>query len=154
MTQKKNSKFMYVVAFLLIFSGVGYLMVTSISQNSTYFLEVSEALAMSPDNLERARLFGTVGDSDLQRDADSLGVIFNLQDKEDRDKIIRVRYSGAIPDLFAPGVEVIVEGGINSSSNTFIASTLMTKCASKYESGEASSSGEHPESVPYSENAY
>lgn len=154
MTQKKNSKFMYVVAFLLIFSGVGYLMVTSISQNSTYFLEVSEALAMSPDNLERARLFGTVGENGLQRDADALGVIFNLQDKEDRNKIIRVRYTGAIPDLFAPGVEVVVEGGINSGSNVFMASTLMTKCASKYESGASPSSDEHPDSIPYSDNAY
>lgn len=154
MTQKKNSKFMYILAFLLIFSGVGYLMITSISQNSTYFLEVSEALAMSPDNLERARLFGTVGDTGLQRDADALGVIFNLQDKEDRNKIIRVRYTGAIPDLFAPGVEVIVEGGINSSSDVFMASTLMTKCASKYESGGSPSSDEHPDSIPYSDNAY
>jgi len=67
MTGKNNSKLMYVFAFLLIFSGVGYLMVTSLTQNSTYFLEVSEALAMDVNNLERARLFGMVGSSDLQR---------------------------------------------------------------------------------------
>ncbi|RQD58436.1 MAG: cytochrome c maturation protein CcmE [Desulfonatronovibrio sp. MSAO_Bac4] len=154
MSQKKNSRLMYLVAFLLIFSGVGYLVVTSISQNSTYFLEVSEALAMGTDNLDRARLFGTVGDSGLQRDADALGVIFNLQDKEDQSKIIRVRYTGAIPDLFAPGVEVIVEGGINPDSNVFMASTLMTKCASKYESTGSYSSGDHPDNIPYTGDVY
>ncbi|MFP4107623.1 MAG: hypothetical protein ACLFT1_00970 [Desulfonatronovibrio sp.] len=42
MSDKKNSKVVYIIAFLLIFSGVGYLMVTSLSQNSTYFLEVSK----------------------------------------------------------------------------------------------------------------
>ena len=140
---------MYVFAFLLIFSGVGYLMVTSLTQNSTYFLEVSEALAMDVNKLERARLFGMVGSSDLQRDADALGVTFNLQDKEDRNKFIRVRYTGAIPDLFAPGVEVIVEGGVSPGNNMFMASTLMTKCASKYESQESYQEKVHPDSIPY-----
>ncbi len=139
---------MYVVAFLLIFSGVGYLMVTSLTQNSTYFLEVSEALAMDMNKLERARLFGTVGGSDLQRDADALGVTFNLQDKEDRSKVIRVRYTGAIPDLFVPGAEVIVEGGINPVNSMFMASTLMTKCASKYESQGSYQEEAHPEEIP------
>jgi cytochrome c-type biogenesis protein CcmE len=149
MTGKNNSKLMYVFAFLLIFSGVGYLMVTSLTQNSAYFLEVSEALAMDMSKLERARLFGTVGSADLQRDADALGVTFNLQDKQDQGKIIRVRYTGAIPDLFAPGVEVIVEGGINPESNTFLASTLMTKCASKYESQDSYQETAHPDAIPY-----
>lgn len=149
MTRKKSPKMMYLVAFCLIFSGVGYLMVTSISQNSTYFLEVSEALAMDVDRLDRARLFGMVGQADLERDADALGVTFNLHDKEDARQIIRVRYTGAIPDLFAPGVEVIVEGGINSGENMFMASTLMTKCASKYEADGGYQAGEHPDSVPY-----
>ncbi len=149
MSGKNNSKLMYVVAFLLIFSGVGYLMVTSLTQNSTYFLEVSEALAMDVNKLERARLFGMVGDADLQRDADALGVSFNLQDKEDRSQSIRVRYTGAIPDLFAPGAEVIVEGGINPGNNVFQASTLMTKCASKYESQGAYQKESHPDSIPY-----
>jgi len=149
MTGKNNSKLMYVFAFLLIFSGVGYLMVTSLTQHSTYFLEVSEALAMDVNNLERARLFGMVGSSDLQRDADALGVTFNLLDKEDRNKFIRVRYTGAIPDLFAPGVEVIVEGGVSPGSSMFMASTLMTKCASKYESQEAYQEKAHPDSIVY-----
>ncbi len=139
---------MYLLAFVLIFSGVGYLMVTSLVQNSTYFLEVSEALAMDVNSLERARLFGTVGSSDLQRDADALGVTFYLQDKEDRSKVIRVRYSGAIPDLFAPGAEVIVEGGVNPETRVFMASTLMTKCASKYEAESPYQAADHPDAIP------
>ncbi|WP_051617179.1 cytochrome c maturation protein CcmE [Desulfonatronovibrio hydrogenovorans] len=153
MSGKKNSRLMYVVAFVLIFSGVGYLMATSIARNSTYFLEVSEALAMDTSSLERARLFGTVGGSGLERDQDALGVTFNLQDKEDQSKVIRVRYTGAIPDLFAPGAEVIVEGGMNPEQNMFMASTLMTKCASKYESQD-SYGGEHPDQIPYQNGAY
>jgi cytochrome c-type biogenesis protein CcmE len=44
-----------------------------------------------------------------------------------------VDYSGAVPDTFKPGVEVIVEGGMQPEAGVFKASTLMTKCPSKYE---------------------
>ncbi len=133
MNGKKKSKFMYLAAFLLIFSGVGYLVVTSITQSSTYFLEVSEALAMDQRELDRARLFGEVGEKNLEKDSDSLGVTFMLQDKDDQSKSIKVRYAGAVPDAFKPGAGVIVEGGINPEENMFMASDLMTQCPSKYE---------------------
>ena len=42
-------------------------------------------------------------------------------------------YSGAVPDTFKPGVEVIVEGGLDASGGVFNATTLMTKCPSKYQ---------------------
>ncbi|MFW5730923.1 MAG: cytochrome c maturation protein CcmE [Desulfonatronovibrionaceae bacterium] len=145
MVGKKRSRLMYIAAFGLIFSGVAYLMVASISQNSTYFLEVSEALAVESHDLGKARLFGMVGNKDIVRDKDSLGVAFNLVDKQDKDKVIRVQYSGAVPDLFDSGVEVIVEGGLDPSRRVFMASSLMTKCASKYESA----GGSHPDEVPY-----
>jgi len=134
MSTQKKSKLMYLVAFVLIFSGVGYLAVTSITQSSTYFLEVSEALAMDQEKLDRARLFGKVGEENLERDHDSLGVTFMLQDKDDSDKAIRVRYAGAIPDAFRPGAGVIVEGGVRTDQNIFMATSLMTQCPSKYES--------------------
>ncbi len=136
MSTQKQSKYMYLAAFLLIFSGVGYLLVTSVTQSSTYFLEVSEALAMDQEQLDRARLFGKVGEENLERDADSLGVTFMLQDKEDKDKAIKVRYTGAIPDAFMPGAGVIVEGGVRTDQNIFMATTLMTQCPSKYESAQ------------------
>jgi cytochrome c-type biogenesis protein CcmE len=54
-----------------------------------------------------------------------------------------VEYRGAVPDTFKPGAEVIVEGRFNKQSGVFSASTLITKCPSKYEkmSAEASPKG-------------
>ena len=134
MSTQKKSKFMYLAAFLLIFSGVGYLVVTSVTQSSTYFLEVSEALAMDQDKLDRARLFGKVAEEELERDSDALGVTFMLQDKDDQDKVIRVRYAGAVPDAFRPGAGVIVEGQARPQEGIFMAHDLMTQCPSRYES--------------------
>ena len=43
-----------------------------------------------------------------------------------------MRYSGAVPDAFKPGAEVIVEGGMDAGGG-FTAKVLMTKCPSKYQ---------------------
>ena len=64
---KQSGKGMYLVALLLFLGGVGYLSYTGFSENSVYFLNVSEALAAPADQLKAARLFGTVAeDGELQ----------------------------------------------------------------------------------------
>jgi cytochrome c-type biogenesis protein CcmE len=60
------------------------------------------------------------------------GIQFSLADKERPGETIRVSYSGAVPDSFKPGVEVIVEGSMQAPDSIFAAHTLMTKCPSKY----------------------
>ncbi|MFP4169000.1 MAG: cytochrome c maturation protein CcmE [Desulfonatronovibrionaceae bacterium] len=133
MAKKKSRKWVYALAFVLILGGVGFLFYTGISQNRVYFLEVSEALARSPSDLGQARVFGKVSADSIERRKDSLGVSFDLLDKEEPSQSIRVSYAGAVPDTFDPGVEVIVEGTFQSGGHAFRAEKLMTKCPSKYE---------------------
>lgn len=121
---------MYIVAFLLFAGGLGYLVYSGLSENSVYFLNVSEARAAGPDKLVQARLFGTVGEAGLSHQGQELA--FQLQDKDNPGEIIPVVYRGAPPDTFKPGAEVIVEGGIAQDGH-FSAKTLMTKCPSKYQ---------------------
>lgn len=133
---QKSQKWVYVVALLLVGAGVGYLVLSGLSQNSVYFLNVSEALAMPEDKLTQARLFGSVCEQDIVRDFSALGVAFTVQDKDNADQTMRVEYSGAVPDTFKPGVEVILEGRFNAQARVFEATTLLTKCPSKYEKNE------------------
>jgi len=133
MTKKKGGKGVYLMALTLFLGGLGWLLYSGLSGGSVYFLNVSEALAMDSAKLSQARLFGTVAEQDLQHKDGSLGVIFHLVDKDDQGRSIVVDYAGAVPDTFKPGVEVIVEGGFDPHSRVFTASTLMTKCPSKYE---------------------
>ncbi len=130
---KKNNTPVYVVALVLFLGGLGYLLYSGLGENAAYFLNVSEALAMKPADLSKARLFGTVAEEGVSRPEDAMGVSFLLVDKDQASKSIRVDFRGAVPDTFKPGVEVIVEGGINPASGAFAASTLMTKCPSKYQ---------------------
>jgi cytochrome c-type biogenesis protein CcmE len=136
MSTAKNQKWVYLAAVLLVAAGVGYLVFSGLSQNSVYFLNVSEALAMPAEKVGQARLFGTVSPADIVRDPAAMGVAFHVLDKDDPTKSIRVNYRGTVPDTFKPGVEVILEGAFKADASQFEATTLLTKCPSKYEKNE------------------
>ena len=131
---RKSNKRPFVLALLLFLGGVGYLIYGGLSENTVYFLNVSEALALEPERLDSARLFGTVDAQELTREEHGAGVTFRLLDKDDAGQSIMVAYAGAVPDTFKPGAEVIVEGGWRRDRQLFEAGTLMTKCPSKYKS--------------------
>lgn len=129
---KKTGKFVYLAALLLFVGGVGSLLYTGFTEDSVYFLNVSEALAQPAEQLKSARLFGTVAERDLTRTPDGSELRFLLQDKDHPERVLTVAYKGAVPDTFKPGAEVIVEGA-SGADRVFTAKTLMTKCPSKYQ---------------------
>ncbi len=126
-----NQKPLYAFALVCFLAGVGWLLYSGLTENSIYFLNVSEALAAPKDKLNAVRLFGTVAERDLTSEG-ALGVRFLLEDKDNKAQTIAVHYRGAVPDTFKPGAEVIVEGAMGGSG-AFAAKTLMTKCPSKYQ---------------------
>ena len=128
---RKKSLSVYILALLLFVGGVGYMAWAGLSENSVYFLNVSEALTMPSQELQAARLFGTVAEGDIARPDNGLGVRFRLRDAGQPGLVVWVEYKGVVPDTFKPGAEVIVEGGMGQDS--FLAKSLMTKCPSKYE---------------------
>lgn len=133
MQKKKSSRTVYIVALALFMVGFGTLLMAGLKQNSIYFLNVSEALAMPAENIQQIRLFGTVAEDGLVYDPQHMGVRFLLADSDDASQRIPVQYRGVVPDLFEPGAEVILEGGYLVQDGVFNAKTLMTKCPSKYE---------------------
>ena len=77
MPRKKNTC-MYLVAALLFLGGLGYLVFSDLSENTVYFLNVSEARAATADKLQAARLFGTVAPDNLLKNVDGPGASFLL----------------------------------------------------------------------------
>ncbi|HAS87727.1 MAG TPA: cytochrome c biogenesis protein CcmE [Desulfovibrio sp.] len=130
---QKGGKGVYIAALILFLGGLGYLIYSGISQDSVYFLNVSEALAMDEAELGQARLFGKVAPQNIESKNGGLGVAFDLIDQFKDTQTIRVDYNGAVPDTFKEGVEVIVEGSFVGGNKLFKASSLITKCPSKYE---------------------
>ena len=128
----KKSRSIYYTAFFLFVAGIGYMIWSGLSQNSVYFLNVSEALAQeTPQSALSARVFGIVSDTPIERPQDGLGANFTLEDYENKSQTIQVNYRGVVPDTFKAGSEVIIEGSLQNS--VFTAKTLMTKCPSKYQ---------------------
>ena len=133
---RKNSKKLYMAALLLIVAGLAWLAVSGFRGGTVYFIDVAEALALPADKPQAVRLFGKVRGEGLSRLQDRVGVRFQLEDKNLADKALWITYSGAVPEAFAPGAEVIVEGWYRSDQETMDAGKLMTQCPSKYEKKE------------------
>ena len=130
---KSSNNIVYAVALVLFLSGLGYLVFSGLTEDSVYFLNVSEALDVDRSQIKQARLFGKVSPENLFIIDGKLGASFDLIDKVEADKSLRVEFKGALPDTFKDDVEVIVEGSFTPDGQLFIAKTLVTKCPSKYE---------------------
>ena len=87
----------------------------------------SEALAQKPD--DKFELGGTVVVGSLKEDGDSLR--FAIQDP-DGSAQVPVEYSGAVPDPFREGREVLVDGELREGRFVGEPNTMTTKCPSKF----------------------
>ena len=130
-----------IVATLAIVVAVTLLAVAGVREGWVYSLPVDQFVAEARHQDQRVRLTGLVGEENVQADAGLLEARFDLLGEAER---LPVEYHGIIPDMFKPGHEVVVEGELDDSG-VFQADTLMTKCASKYESeGEVEMPPDHP----------
>ncbi len=127
---KKGIKPKPIVISAVILIVIGYLIYTGLRDTMVFYLTVSEVLAKSPEDLTQSqKVGGLVTAGSVQWDPKTLKLSFKLEDKQGN---LIVNYSGVVPDSFKPGAEVIVEGTYRGDGN-FLASTIMPKCASKYE---------------------
>ncbi len=120
------------VAGLVLTASVGYLAVAGVKSGWVYYLHVDDFVQDTTYQNRRVRLFGLVDTENVQVAPALLTAKFDLRGESNR---ISVNYQGVVPDTFKPGGEVMVEGKLDEAG-VFQADTLMTKCASKYQSQE------------------
>ena len=104
---------------------VGYLIVTASGGASEYYVTVSELRAQAPAG--DVRVAGVVQD-DLKKSNGGLHVTFT---ERDATASMPVEYSGALPDIFQPGITVVAEGRLGGDG-VFHARTLLAKCPSRF----------------------
>ncbi len=127
----------------MVVGAVAYLIYTGIRETSNYYLTIEEFLPQKEAFAnEGVRLAGRVQAGSIHWDPKDLQLHFVLGPfKEQAGTIIQpsgipVRYQGILPDMFAEGRDVIVEGRY-SAEHALLAKTLMTSCPSKYEPEKA-----------------
>jgi cytochrome c-type biogenesis protein CcmE len=133
----------FLLGVLVVVGAVVYLMYTGIRETSSYYLTIEEFVPQKEAFANAGvRLAGRVQAGSVHWDPKDLQLSFVLGPfKEPAGGVapvsgVPVHYQGILPDMFAEGRDVIVEGKY-SAEHAFMAKTLMTSCPSKYEPEKA-----------------
>jgi cytochrome c-type biogenesis protein CcmE len=110
---------------LVVAACVGYLIFAASGGTTEYYLTVSEL--RSHTGAGDVRVAGVV-ESDVVKSDGGLRVTFT---EKDGTASVPVDYSGALPDIFKPGITVVAEGKLGSDG-IFHARTLLAKCPSRF----------------------
>jgi cytochrome c-type biogenesis protein CcmE len=119
------------IVSLAVIGAVGYLILTGVKSTGMRYLTVTE-LAQMPraPRSEGFRLDGKVVPGSIQYDQRGPELAFHMTDGKAE---VSVLYAGLMPDAFADGREVVVEGTYHQDRRVLEATKLVTKCPSKYE---------------------
>ena len=121
-------------AVVVILGAFGYLLYGGLGSNLVYFLTPSELLAKGTDAVDvPVRLGGQVVPGSVVWDAERLDLRFRITDV---GKEVAVHSKGAPPQMFRPGMGVVVEGRYNAD-HVFQATSLMVKHSNEYRAPEA-----------------
>ena len=104
---------------------IGYLIFSATASNAQYYRTVAE-LKRDP-GVGDSRVLGTVQD-DVQRLEGGLEVRFTASQD---GASLPIQYRGQLPDIFKPGIQVVVEGRLEGDG-VFHARTLLAKCPSRF----------------------
>ena len=123
----------FIIGGVLVLGTAGYLMASSIGQTAMYYLTPGELAAKVKGDSTfydtGVKMGARVVPGTITREPGGRAVSFSVTDGS---QTIPVTYRGVIPDTFTDSVDVVVEGRYNKSGQ-FVATTLLAKCASRYE---------------------
>lgn len=123
----------------LLAASIGYLMVAGLQTSSTYYFTIAEFLPRKEELAgQGVRVAGRVAEGSLRKQTTSKGteMAFVIGDFAGEGRVpvlgtLPVAFTGVVPDMFAEGRDVIVEG--RYVDGTLQAQTVLTSCPSKYE---------------------
>jgi len=118
----------FVTGVVAVILALAYLVYGGIQQGATYWVTVGELRHKNSAPPGPVRLGGTVVPGSVAWDPSHQHLRFAVTDGVDA---IPVRYSGVVPDIFAEGRQVVVEGRL-TADGVFAATTLLAKCPTKY----------------------
>lgn len=132
---QKNRRFM--VGLVGVAAVVTYLAWTGVSEAMVYYLtpvELMQRVEADPTFRDiGVRISGQVVPGTYRRgEGGDLLHHFTIHDLLDPSTTIDIEYGDALTDTFSDDVEVVLEGRLREDG-VFVATTLQTKCASRYE---------------------
>lgn len=130
----KNGRFM--VGLVGVAAVVTYLIWTGVSETMVYYMTPVELVERVEDDPSfhdvGVKVGGQVVPGTYARVEGELLHRFTVRDLADESTTFVVEYRDALPDTFTEDVEVVLEGKLGEDG-VFRATTLLTKCGSRYE---------------------
>jgi cytochrome c-type biogenesis protein CcmE len=127
-TRRRRSPVVYGV-LLAVALGLGVVVWQGLTSASLYFYNADEAVAKQEElDGKRFRLQGTVLGDTIEQTED--GVDFTVAYNGVR---VQVRHQGDPPELFQPGIPVVLEGRWAASGSHFDSDTIKVKHSADYE---------------------
>jgi cytochrome c-type biogenesis protein CcmE len=148
---KKNPRFM--VGLVGVAAVVTYLIWTGVSETMVYYVtpvELMEKVEADPTFHEvGVKVGGMVIPGSYRRVEGELLHVFTVRDLVDESTTFVVEFRDALPDTFTDDIEVVLEGRLREDG-VFEATTLLTKCGSRYEAAPEDLQGapQHPTGAP------
>jgi cytochrome c-type biogenesis protein CcmE len=132
---KTRTKLM--IGVCMIAAATAYMGYGGASASWKYYLTSDECVANAAELVgSRMRVSGKVAADSLQRAVDSGEVTFSFAGTSGQLKVVAFE---PLPDNFAEGMDVVVEGRLEKP-DLFRGDKVLTRCASKYKSETAAAS--------------
>jgi cytochrome c-type biogenesis protein CcmE len=126
---RRRRRWVPLVVLGIVLVALGVLVFKGLSDSTLYFRNADEAVAQRESlGTERFRLQGTVTGEPTEADGVvSFAVVFN-------GAAVDVRHVGSPPELFRPGIPVVLEGHWDRSGEVFDSDRIMIRHDATYES--------------------
>ncbi len=128
--RRKRLPLSFILGGLAILGAVIYLVYANTQASAVYYFTVSELKSCTICTSQSVRVAGFVQAGSIVHDDQKQQVSFVIADG---GQSLPVVYSGIVPDIFRPGIQVVVEGHY-TGHGPFQAQTLLAKCPSKFQS--------------------
>jgi cytochrome c-type biogenesis protein CcmE len=128
MTPARKKRLTLIVLMIVgVAVGVSFAL-KSLNENIMFFFSPADILAGKAPANKDFRVGGLVVDGSVTRPGEGLTVEFDLTDN---NSVVRVKYTGILPDLFREGQGIIANGRLNDGGE-FIASEVLAKHDENY----------------------
>ncbi len=129
---RRRSRWIYAV-LVAVLVGLGVVVYQGLSSASLYFYNADEAVAKQAElGNRRFRLQGTVLGDSLRPTVDGVNFTVAFDDVS-----VEVHHVGDPPELFQPGIPVVVEGRWDASGEYFDSDTIRVKHSEQYKSANS-----------------
>ncbi len=127
--RRKRLPISFILGGLAILGAVIYLIYANTQANAAFYLTVSELKGCTTCAAQSVRVAGVVQAGSVVNNEQNQQISFVIAES---GQSLPVVYSGIVPDIFGPGITVVVEGHY-TGTGPFQAQTLLTKCPSKFQ---------------------